>query len=194
MPKPVKIRLGEVLTQQKLISQEQLKFALDEQKRTGRKLGRVLMENGLVTEDDICGALARQLAIPYVNLKYYNVDPNIVRLLPESQARRFRAIVLEHRDNNTVLIGMADPVDLFAYDELSRTLRKSIDLAVVNEGALLQTIDRIYRKTEEITDFARELEEDLGDFHVDFGTLGAAPGLEEAPVVKLLQSVFDDAV
>ena len=195
MPKPVKIRLGEVLTQQKLISQEQLKFALDEQKRTGRKLGRVLMENGLVTEDDICGALARQLAIPYVNLKYYNVDPNTVRLLPESQARRFRAIVLERRDGgNSLLVGMADPVDLFAYDELSRALKKNIDLAVVNEGALLQAIDRIYRKTEEITDFARELEQDLGDVHVDFGAIGAATGLEEAPVVKLLQSVFDDAV
>ena len=194
MPKPVKIRLGEVLTQQKLISQEQLKFALDEQKRTGRKLGRVLVENGLVTEEDICGALSRQLAIPYVNLKYYNVHPDTVRLLSEAQARRFRAIVLERRDNNTLLIGMADPVDLFAYDELSRALKKNIDLAVVNEGALLQTIDRIYRKTEEITDFARELEQDLGDVSVDFGALGAAPGLEDAPVVKLLQSVFDDAV
>ncbi len=194
MPKPEKIRLGEVLTQQKLISQEQLKFALDEQKRTGRKLGRVLVENGIVTEDDICGALSRQLAIPYVNLKYYNIDPNTVRLLPESQARRFRAIVLERRNGGTLLVGMADPVDLFAYDELARALKKNIDLAVVNEGALLQAIDRIYRKTEEITDFARELEEDLGDVAVDFGALGAAPGLEEAPVVKLLQTVFDDAV
>jgi MSHA biogenesis protein MshE len=194
MPRPVKIRLGEILTQQKLISQEQLKFALDEQKRTGRKLGRVLVENGHVTEDDICGALAKQLAIPYVNLKYYNVDPESVRLLPESHARRFRAIVLERRSNGTLLIGMADPVDLFAYDELSRLLRKSIDLAVVSEGVLLQTIDRIYRRTEEITDFARELEQDLGDTVVDFGALGITPGLEEAPVVKLLQSVFDEAV
>ncbi|MEW6132899.1 MAG: ATPase, T2SS/T4P/T4SS family [Pseudomonadota bacterium] len=194
MPKPEKVRLGEVLAQQKLISLEQLKFALEEQKRTGRKLGRVLVENGFVSEEDICNALARQLAIPYINLKYYNVDPDTVRLLPESQARRFRAIVLERRDNDTLLVGMADPVDLFAYDELSRALKKNIDLAVVNEGALLQTIDRIYRKTEEITDFARELEQDIGDVSVDFGTLGATPGQEDAPVVKLLQSVFDDAV
>lgn len=194
MPRPVKIRLGEILTQQKLLSQEQLMFALGEQKRTGRKLGRVVVENGFVTEDDICGALAKQLDIPYVNLKYYNVDPDAVRLLPESQARRFRAIVLEKRSNSTLLVGMADPVDLFAYDEISRLLKKSIDLAVVNEGALLQTIDRIYRRTEEITDFARELEQDLGDTVVDFGALGIAPGLEEAPVVKLLQSVFDDAI
>ena len=58
---------------------------------------------------------------------------------------------------------------------------------------LLQTIDRVYRRTDEITDFARELEQDLGDTVVDFGALGGTPGLEEAPVVKLLQSVFDDA-
>jgi len=194
MPRPVKIRLGEILTQQKLLSQEQLKFALDEQKRTGRKLGRIFVENGFVTEEDICGALSKQLGIPYVNLKYHNVDADAMRLLPESQARRFRAIVLEQRANGSLLVGMADPVDLFAYDELSRLLKRNIDLAVVNESALLQTIDRIYRRTEEITDFARELEQDLGDSVVDFGALGVAPGLEEAPVVKLLQSVFNDAI
>jgi MSHA biogenesis protein MshE len=88
---------------------------------------------------------------------------------------------------------MADPTDLYAYDEVSRLVKRSIALAVVNEGELLQAIDRIYRRTEEITDFARELEEELGDSIVDFGSLGLATGLEEAPIVKLLQSVFDDA-
>ena len=90
-------------------------------------------------------------------------------------------------------VAMADPTDLFAYDEIARLVKKSIELAVVNESELLQTIDRIYRRTDEITDFARELEQELGDTVVDFGGLGATPGQEEAPVVKLLQSVFDDA-
>lgn len=193
MPRPEKIRLGEILVQQKLLSQEQLTFSLEEQKRTGRKMGRVFVENGFVTEEDISGALARQFSIPHINLKHYNVDPDAARLLPESQARRFRALVLEQRSTGTLLVGMADPADLFAYDEISRLLKKDIDLAVVNEGALLQAIDRIYRRTEEITDFARELEQELGDTVVDFGAMGIAPGLEEAPVVKLLQSVFDDA-
>lgn len=194
MPRPEKIRLGEILVLQKLLSQEQLTFSLEEQKRTGRKLGRVFVENGFVTEEDISGALARQFSIPYIDLKHYNVDPEASRLLPESQARRFRALVLEKRNTGTLLVGMADPADLFAYDEISRLLKKDIDLAVVNEGALLQAIDRLYRRTEEITDFARELEQELGDSVVDFGAMGIAPGLEEAPVVKLLQSVFDDAV
>ena len=192
MPRPEKVRLGEILVQQKLLSEEQLQFSLNEQKRTGRKLGRVFIENGFVTEEQISGALAKQLNIPYINLKFYNIHPDVVRQLPETQARRFRAIALEDRAGG-LLIGMADPTDLFAYDEISRTVRKSIELAVVNEGELLQTIDRIYRRTEEITDFAKELEQDLGDSYVDFGALGGTHGIEEAPVVKLLQSVFDDA-
>jgi MSHA biogenesis protein MshE len=192
MPRPEKVRLGEILVQQKLLSEEQLQFSLGEQKRTGRKLGRIFIENGFVSEEQISGALARQLDIPYINLKFYNLKPEVVRLLPETQARRFRAIALEER-HGSLLVGLADPTDLFAYDEISRTAKRGIELAVVNEGELLQTIDRIYRRTEEITDFARELEEDLGDSYVDFGSLGGTPGNEDAPVVKLLQSVFDDA-
>jgi MSHA biogenesis protein MshE len=187
-----KIRLGQILVQQKWLSEGQLQFALDEQKRSGRKLGRICVEHGFVTEEQVSTALAKQLNIPYIVLKFYNVDPEIVRLLPETQARRFRAIALENR-NGALLIGMADPADLFAYDEISRLLKRQIELALVNEAELLQAIDRIYRRTEDITDFARELEQDLGDSYVDFGVLGGTPGLEEAPVVKLLQSLFDDA-
>ncbi|HYD78416.1 MAG TPA: GspE/PulE family protein [Paucimonas sp.] len=192
MTRPEKVRLGEILVQQKLLSEEQLQFSLTEQKRTGRKLGRVFIENGFVTEEQISGALAKQLNIPYINLKFYNLRPETVRLLPETQARRFRAIALEDRDAS-LLVGIADPTDLFAYDEISRSLKRNIDLAVVNETELLQTIDRLYRRTEEITDLARELEQDVGEGLIDFGALGTTAGAEEAPVVKLLQSVFDDA-
>jgi MSHA biogenesis protein MshE len=192
MARPEKVRLGEILVQQKLLTEEQLTTALTEQKRSGRKLGRVFVENGFVTEEQISGALAKQLNIPYINLKFYNINADVVRQLPETQARRFRALALETRLGG-LLVGMADPTDLFAYDEISRLVKKNIELAVVNESELLQAIDRIYRRTEEITDFARELEQDLGDSVVDFGSLATTPGLEEAPIVKLLQSVFDDA-
>jgi MSHA biogenesis protein MshE len=192
MARPEKVRLGEILVQQKLLSEEQLGLALAEQKRSGRKLGRVFIENGYVTEEQIAGALARQLNIPYLNLKFFNINPEIVRLLPETQARRFRALVLEDR-RGTLLVGMSDPTDLFAYDEIARIVKQNIELAVVNETEVLGAIDRIYRRTEDISDLARELEQDLGDVSVDFGALAANPNLEEAPIVKLLQSVFDDA-
>ncbi|WP_317205631.1 GspE/PulE family protein [Janthinobacterium sp.] len=192
MARPEKIRLGEILVQQKLLSEEQLGLALTDQKRTGRKLGRVFVEHAYVTEEQISGALARQFDIPYINLKFYNISAEVVRLLPETQARRFRALVLEDR-RGTLLVGMSDPTDLFAYDEIARILKRGIELAVVNESEVLQAIDRIYRRTEDITELTRELEQDLGDVSVDFGALAANPGLEEAPIVKLLQSVFDDA-
>ncbi|MEG2029716.1 MAG: GspE/PulE family protein [Janthinobacterium sp.] len=192
MARPEKVRLGEILVQQKLLTEEQLGQALTEQKRSGRKLGRVFVEHGFVTEEQISGALARQLDIPYINLKFYNINPELVRLLPETQARRFRALVLEDRREG-LLVGMSDPTDLFAYDEIARLVKRHIELAVVNETEVLAAIDRIYRRTEDISTLTRELEQDLGDVSVDFGALAVNPGLEEAPIVKLLQSVFEDA-
>jgi len=193
MGRPEKIRLGDILVAQKVISLEQLKLTLDQQKKSGRRLGRVLIEQGFATDDQICEAVSRQLGIPYVNLKSYNFNPELVRRLPEALARRFRALVLEDRKTD-LLIGMADPTDLFAFDEIARTLKRDLQAAVVNESMLVQTIDRIYRRTEQISGFAKELERDLGDAYVDFGALGAGVGAEEAPVVRLLQSVFEDAI
>jgi MSHA biogenesis protein MshE len=193
MGRPEKVRLGEILVQQKLLSEEQLKAALEEQKKSSRRLGRVVIEKGYVTEEQISEALARQLSIPYINLKHYNTKREVTLKLPETQARRFRALVLEDA-GATYTIGMADPTDLLAYDEIVRILRREIEIAVVTESELLRTIDRVYRRTEQISGLALELQAELGETVVDFGALVLTPGLEEAPVVKLLQTVFEDAI
>jgi MSHA biogenesis protein MshE len=193
MGRPEKIRLGEILVQQKLLSEEQLKVALEEQKRSGRRLGHVFVEKGFITEEQISKALARQLGATYIDLKHYNINRDIITRLPETQARRFRAIVLEDK-GDSYMVGMADPTDLTAYDEIARVLRRDIELAVVTETELLRAIDRSYRRTEQIVGLAQELGADLGDSGaVDFAALATTPGLEEAPVVKLLQTVFEDA-
>ena len=191
MARPEKVRIGNLLVQEKLISQEQLSLALEQQKRSGRKLGRVLIEMGFATEEGISETLAKQLKIPYLNLKHYSINLQVARMLPENLARRFRALLLEDK-GNTYLVAMADPADLFAYDEIARSLRRDIELVLVNENQVLETIDRIYRRTEQITDLARELGADMGEA-VDFGALKVEPGAEDAPVVKLLQTMFEDA-
>lgn len=194
MARPEKIRLGDLLIQQGLLSDEQLRFALDEQKRSGRKLGRIVVDSAFVTEEAISQALARQLRIPFVDFKRFNPQPDLIRLLPEAIARRFRAIVLSEIDGR-LRVGFVDPTDLQAYDEVARVLRRDIDLAVVSEGQLLALIDRVYRRTEEISGLARELKEEIGDTPIEFGDMfGSATGAEEAPVVKLLQTVFDEAL
>jgi MSHA biogenesis protein MshE len=194
MARPEKIRLGDLLIQQGLLSNEQLKFALEEQKRSGRKLGRIVVESSFVTEEAISQALARQLQLPFVDLKHFNTRPQLINLLPEAQARRFRAVVLEE-NNGMLRVGFVDPTDLQAYDDILRLLRREIELAVVTESQLMGLIDRVYRRTEEISGLAKELTADLGDVPVEFGELlGTATGAEEAPVVKLLQTVFEEAV
>jgi MSHA biogenesis protein MshE len=189
--RPEKLRLGDVLVQQRLISQEQLQQTLDLQRTTGKKMGRLLIETGIITEELLANGLARQLRIPFVNLKTFPFRADVVKLLPESAARRFKALVLEDK-GDTLLVALGDPLDLFAFDELSRILKRNIAIAAVPESGLVPAFDRLYRRTEEISGLARALEKDLGDA-VDFGELTATVGLEGAPVVRLLQSRFEDA-
>ena len=194
MARPEKIRLGDLLIQQGLLTDEQLKFALDEQKRSGRKLGRIVVDSSFVTEEAISQALAKQLQVPYVDLRLFNPRAELVNLLLEAQARRFRAVVLDEV-RGRLRVGFVDPTDLQAYDEVLRLLRREIDLVVVAEGHLLALVDRVYRRTEEISGLARELTADLEDVPIEFGgLLGMATGAEEAPVVKLLQTVFEEAI
>jgi MSHA biogenesis protein MshE len=194
MARPEKIRLGDMLVQQNLVTGEQLKLALEEQKRSGRKLGRVLVESGYVTEEGISTGLARQLGADFVDLKSFKPQPELIKLLPEAQARRQRALVLTERAGMLV-VGMADPTDLTAFDELARILKREIDLAVVTESQLLAMVDRVYHRGEQITGLAKELTAELGDVPIEFGDLlGLNPGAEDAPVVKLLQTVFEEAM
>jgi len=190
--RPKKIRLGDLLIEQRVITQAQLEEALAKQKQTGKKLGRQLIESGFVTEDRLLDVLARQLGVPFTDLKHQTLNPEVVRLVPEAQARRFRVIALESGPDG-LLIGMADPTDIFAYDELTRILRRPLRLAIVREADLLKAIDLLYRRTAEVTALAQELDHEMAAFDVDAARLGANDNVSDAPVVKLLQTLFEDA-
>jgi len=193
MARPEKIRLGDLLVQEALITADQLQHALTEQKRLGRKLGRVLVDAGYVSEEAIARALARQLGTEFVDLKSFQPRPELVKLLPEAQARRYRALLLDET-HGLLRVGMADPTDLAAFDEIGRLLRRELDLAVIAESQLLPLLDRLYSRTEEISNLAKDLTQEMGDIPVEFGAvLGIAPGTEDAPVVRLLQTVFEEA-
>jgi MSHA biogenesis protein MshE len=197
MPRPENVRLGEILVRQKLLTQEQLERALEEQKHSGRqmgrvrRLGRILIDKGYVAEESLAVALAAQLKFPYRNLRTHQVDTELAQKLPEMQARRFRSLLLED-NGSSCKVGMSDPTDLNAYDEIARVLQREIEVTVVTESQLLETINRVYRRTGEITSLAQELGATLVQTQTEFGA-SATPGLEDAPVVKLLQSIFEDA-
>ena len=140
--RPEKIRLGDVLVQQRLISAEQLKQALALQQQTGKKVGRLLIEAGTITDESLANALARQLRIPFVNLKTFPFRTEVVKLMPESVARRFRALALEDK-GDSLLVAMGDPLDLAAYDELTRLLKRNIQIAATADGQLTLAFDRL---------------------------------------------------
>jgi len=188
-----RVKLGELLLEQQAISVAQLEQALKEQKRTGRKLGRVLTDLGILSEDDLHQALARHLQLPFVDLRQMSLDPVVVRQLPETQARRFRALVLQ-ADKRGLLVGMADPSDLLAFDELSRVLKQQLRIAVVSEGELLRMLDVVYRRTDEIASLVQEVRDDLRETDIDLSQLTADEAGADAPVLRLLQSMFTDAV
>jgi MSHA biogenesis protein MshE len=188
-----RIRLGQLLLDADAITEEQLQQALAEQKRSGHKLGRALIDVGAVNEETLGQVLAKSLELEYVDLAKVELDPRCVKLLAESHARRFRAVVLQ-RDGNGMLVGMADPTDLFATDQLRRILPGSIRIVLVSEAELLRTIDMVYRRTDEINALAAEVSEEFDEGKIDIDQLSASGDSNEAPIIKLLQSMFKDAV
>lgn len=188
-----KVRIGDLLVQNNVINEMQLQSALEKQKSTGLRLGRTLVTLGYVGEDQFLEFLSTQLHIPFVDLRRYKFDVTLVQRLSETLARRYRAIVLSDHKGD-LLVGMADPTDIYAFDALERALQQPIQQAVVRESELLSTLDLVYRRTEEIASFAEELDDELIESQFDLASLTPAADDSDAPVVKLLQSIFQDAV
>ncbi len=191
-----KIRLGELLIREGRLNDEQLQQALARQKQTGRRLGAVLQDLGFVTDDVIARLLASQLRFPYFEPQLDKVDLAVARRLSELQVRKLRALPVG-LDGDHIRVAVVDPTDWQSVDELPRLLRAAVDLEVIPESGLQALIDRIYSNDENIHGLARKLSDELRSSEgnaVDFQALGLQAGAEDAPVVKLLQGLFDEAV
>ena len=188
-----RIRIGDLLVEKNMISETQLQHALQEQKLSGRKLGNTLVELGYVEENALLNLLSAQLNIPFVELKQFRFDRALVQSLPETSARRYRVVVLRE-DFDGLLLGMADPTDLFCLDELQRILKKPLKPAVVRESELLDVLDIAYTRASEIATLAGELDEELQEAAVDLADFVTEAADNDAPVVKLLQKIFEEAI
>ncbi|EKP0249563.1 MSHA fimbrial ATPase MshE [Aeromonas veronii] len=191
----LKMRLGDLLVQEQIISDDQLQLALQQQRQTGRKLGTTLIDLGFISEVQLLQFLARQLDVPFFDLNNLTIDAAAVPLLPEVQARRYRALAVNLTDDK-VTVAMSDPADLSALDAIAALLSPRIMvLAVAREGQLLEYFDRLYRRTREIESFAEQLQEEYQDSGFELGSSNLGANDEgEATVAKLLRSLFEDAV
>jgi MSHA biogenesis protein MshE len=192
MQPKLKMRLGDLLVHENVISAEQLQQALSSQKESGRKLGHTLVDLQMVTEGRLLSFLAQQLNVPLIDISQKQLSTHTVKLLPEVQARRFRALVLEDLGDK-LLVGMSDPADLASLDAISNLLPKPVTVAVVQESQLLNAYDNVYRRTDDIVAFAKELGEETSE-DGDFEFITGASGEQDTAVARLLQSIFEDAV
>lgn len=188
-----RIRLGDLLVAQQYITQDQLEQALGQQKKTGRKLGRQLIDMEFVEENTLLSLLSKQLNIPFVELKHFRFDRDLVQTLPETLARRYRVMILRE-DPDGILLGMSDPTDIFGLDELQKVISKPIKTAVVRESELLDILDIAYSRASEIASLAEQLDEELEGDSVDLSDIVTDATDSDAPVVKLLQKIFEEAI
>src|SRR5579859_616731 len=196
------VRLGEILIKESLITQDQLQKALEFQRANGGKLGSCLTKMGFITDDDITGVLSRQYGVPSINLKYYEIDPNVIKLIPQDTALRYQVIPLS-RVGSVLTIAMTDPTNVFAMDDIKFMTGFNVEPVVASESAIGEAISRFYggsdSNTEELSKMMKDLvEEDqelelaAEEAELDTNTLEKAA--EEAPIIKLVNLILTDSV
>src|SRR3990167_4822955 len=110
-------RLGDLMVKDNLINPTQLTQALEYQKKNGGRLGSCLVKLGFVSDENVTTFLSRQYGVPCINLSYFEVDPEVVRLVPEDTARRYEIVPLS-RVGSSVTIAIVDPTNVFAMDDI----------------------------------------------------------------------------
>ncbi|MDQ7794995.1 MAG: ATPase, T2SS/T4P/T4SS family [bacterium] len=181
----VRQRLGEVLVEANLITREQLRAALDLQKNSGLRLGEILASMGVVTETDIACTLARQLGMEFVNPPDLKVHPAVARVISEQAAKRYRAIPIEKREG-TITLAVADPLNVFALDDIAFMTGCEIKPVVTTERGILRAIEQAYR-----IDVAVE---DKPSPEEDMETARLRQLVEDAPIVRLVNNIIDQAL
>ena len=196
------VRLGEILLKESLITQDQLEKALEFQRSNGGKLGSCLTKMGFITDDDITGVLSRQYGVPSINLKYYEIDPNVIKLIPQDTALRYQVIPLS-RVGSVLTIAMTDPTNVFAMDDIKFMTGFNVEPVVASESAIAESISRFYgggsstheelsSLMKDLVDEEQELELAADEQEMDAATLEKAA--EEAPIIKLVNLILTDSV
>ncbi|MEC6908541.1 ATPase, T2SS/T4P/T4SS family [Photobacterium piscicola] len=186
-------RLGDLLVDANIITQNDLDLALAKHQQTGRKLGDTLINMGFLTETEMLQFLAQQLGIALVDLTRIDIDRDSISLLSEVNARRLRALVLG-RQGNTVRVAMSDPADLTSQEAVFDLLHSyHVELVIAPERQLLAAFDRYYRRTKEIASFAEQLKAEH-QLDQDFSYGMEDTDKEKVTVVKLINSLFEDAI
>ncbi|HEX8908368.1 MAG TPA: type IV-A pilus assembly ATPase PilB [Anaeromyxobacteraceae bacterium] len=190
-------RLGELLVRENLISLQQLQKAQEQQRRTGGRLGSLLVKSGAIGEGDLTSFLSKQYGVPAITLKDFDVDAEVIKLVPKSIAEKHQVLPV-NRAGSSLIVAMSDPSNIFAIDEIKFHTGYNVEPVVASEAAIKEAIELYYAEKGPSYD---ELIQGFDDSDVsiieaedgeDVVDLEKSAG--EAPVVKLVNLILLDAI
>lgn len=204
------LRLGELLVRENMITHDQLRKAMEEQKRAGGRLGSHLTGMGYIGDDELTQFLSKQYGVPAVNLADFEIDTEVIRLIPQDVANKHQVLPI-NRAGSTLIVAMSDPSNIFAVDDIKFLTGYNVESVVASEDSIRAAIEQHYgeaaRLAEEEAELAETTEEDfeelLSDFNEDVelveeedeaNAIELAKAGEDAPVIKLVNLILMDAI
>jgi type IV pilus assembly protein PilB len=190
-------RLGDMLVKATLITKDQLQKALQQQESAGGRIGSNLVKLGFISEDDITSFLSRQYGVPSINLSHFEIDPNVIKLIPSEIAQKHQVIPI-NRTGNVLTVAMADPSNIFAIDDIKFMTGFKVEPVVAAETSIKNAINKHYDSSGMVEDIMKNFDDkDIealkeGEDAVNVAELGQAA--EDAPVVKLVNLILTDAI
>ncbi|NVB36850.1 type IV-A pilus assembly ATPase PilB [Pseudenhygromyxa sp. WMMC2535] len=193
-------RIGELLVRENLISTEQLREAQKDQRSTGKRLAYSLTRLGILQESELTDFLSKQYGVPSITLDDFEIDPEVIELVPREVASKHVLIPVQ-RANNSLIVAMADPSNIYAIDDVKFMTSLHIEPVVSTDAAIEAAIERYYAPAKEVASY----QEVLGDIELDdiefednddddFSALDSQNEAEQAPVVKLCNLILVNAI
>ncbi|MFN7135386.1 MAG: ATPase, T2SS/T4P/T4SS family, partial [Myxococcales bacterium] len=190
-------RLGELLVRENLISMAQLKKAQEEQSKTGGRIGFHLVKTGAIEESKLTDFLSKQYGVPAINLKDFDIDPEIIKLVPKEVCEK-HLIIPVNRAGASLIIAMSDPSNIFAMDDIKFLTGYNIETVVASEIAIREAIERYYAvkgpSLEEIVGDMDDAGVEVAENEAEADADDLAKQADDAPVVKLVNLILLDAI
>src|SRR5579871_4902333 len=189
-------RLGELLVRENLISVQQLRKAQETQQKSGARIGTALIKTGAIEESKLTDFLSKQYGVPAINLKDFDIDPEIIKLVPKDVAEKHLVIPV-NRAGPSLIVAMCDPSNIYAQDDLKFLTGYTIEPVVASEPSIREAIERYYaEKGPSLDEIVGQVED--GDVEVaqeeSENVDDVAKAAEDAPVVKLVNLILLDAI
>jgi type IV pilus assembly protein PilB len=187
-------KIGEILLKGNIITPEQLRNALDTQKKTKERIGSVLVKSGFIKEPELLAFLGRQFNVPVVDLSKYEINVEVVRLLPEEMVQKHLALPI-NRVGAKLIVAVADPSNMAIIDAIGFKTGYAVELVLASERDITSAINKFFDQSMDFKDIISELDEDLEIVREeDLEALDQERGVDDAPVVKLANFVLTEAI